>query len=130
MIVLDASAAVEMVLGTPSGAAVTQEVRSQRLNAPHLLAVEVTQALRGMVMRGTIAEQEAVASLADLRSLLIRRWRHEPLLERAWELRANLTAYDAVYVALAEALEAVLVTTDARLARAGGHDATVEVVTT
>ncbi|MGH8941001.1 MAG: type II toxin-antitoxin system VapC family toxin, partial [Actinomycetes bacterium] len=97
---------------------------------PHLLAVEVTQALRGMVMRGTIAEQEAVASLADLRSLLIRRWRHEPLLERAWELRANLTAYDAVYVALAEALEAVLVTTDARLARAGGHDATVEVVTT
>jgi len=104
-------------------------MESRRLNAPHLLSVEVTQALRRLVMTGAVADFDAADCLVDLDNLLIRRWRHEPLLARVWELRSNLTAYDAVYVALAEALEATLLTADARLAHSSVHDAQVELVT-
>jgi len=129
VIVLDASAAVELLLGTPMGDEVQRRMESRRLNAPHLLSVEVAQALRRLVMTGTVAHFDAADCLVDLDNMLIRRWRHEPLLARVWELRSNLTAYDAVYVALAEALEATLLTADARLARSSAHDAQVELVT-
>lgn len=129
MIVLDASATVEMLLGTPEGDSVRRRVRSQHLNAPHLMAVEVTQALRSLASRGVVAEEISRDCLVDLTALRIRRWPHERFLARAWELRANVTAYDAMYVALAESLDAPLITTDARLARAGGHGAVVELVT-
>jgi hypothetical protein len=86
MIVLDASATVEMLLGTPTGHAVRRRVVSHQVNAPHLLAVEVTQALRRLASSGAVAEEVAGFCLRDFGALLIRRWRHEPFLARAWEL--------------------------------------------
>lgn len=127
MIVLDASAAVEMLLGTPTGHAVRLTVGTRQVNAPHLLAVEVTQALRRLAARGAVTDGEASTALGDFGALVIRTWRHEPFLARAWDLRANLTAYDAMYIALAEALEAPLITTDARLRRFIGHCAAVQI---
>lgn len=128
MIVLDASATVELLLGTPAGHGVLERVRGHPLHAPHLLSVEVTQAIRGLVARRDVSELEARRCIDDLRELPLRRWRHEPLLDRVWEMRGGVTAYDGVYVALAEALGAPVVTTDARLARAKGHQAQVVLV--
>lgn len=87
------------------------------LHAPHLLDVEVTAALRRRVRLGQTRPTRAFEALADLADLAALRWDHAPLLGRAWELRENVTAYDGVYVALAEALDAVLVTSDVRLSR-------------
>src|SRR5688572_24892621 len=117
-----------MLLGTPAGDAVRRRVQSYRLNAPHLMSVEVTQALRRLVSMGDVAGDVARACLVDLEALLIRRWRHEPFLQRAWELRSNITAYDGVYIALAETIDAPLLTTDGRLARSAGHRASIEVI--
>jgi predicted nucleic acid-binding protein len=120
MIVLDASALVELLLGTAVGRAIASRIASPEvsLHAPHLADVEVTQALRRLVREGDIDADSARAALADLRALDVERHAHEPLLDRMWALRDNLTAYDAAYVALAEAMEATLVTCDGRLARA------------
>ena len=82
--------------------------------------MEVAQALRRYVREGQLDSSSAAAALEDLRSLDLERHSHEPLLDRVWALRDNLTAYDAVYVALAEALEAILLTCDGRLARTPG----------
>jgi predicted nucleic acid-binding protein len=101
---------------------------SLALHAPHLVDVEVAQALRRYVREGDLEAATAVAALDDLRSLDLRRHAHEPLLARVWALRENLTAYDAVYVALAEALDAVLLTCDARLTRSPGVARRVELV--
>ncbi len=98
------------------------------LHAPHLLDVEVTAALRRRVRLGQTDVGLATEALTDLGELAALRWDHQPLLRRAWELRQNLTAYDAVYVALAEALAAPLVTTDVRLSRAPGLGCPVEVL--
>jgi predicted nucleic acid-binding protein len=131
LIVLDASAAIELVLATPTGHRVAARLGSgyPRPHAPHLLAVEVAHVLRRFAARGQISPAEGNEGLEALTQLNVHRWEHEPLLRRVWELRDNLTAYDAVYVALAEALEAPLLTTDARLVRATGHSAQVELVT-
>lgn len=130
VVVLDASAVVELLLTTPVGGVVAQRLRSAPLlSAPHLLAVEVTEALRRLVIASRVGADVAATCLADLEALPLRRWEHEPLLHRVWQLRGHVTAYDAVYLALAESLEAPLVTTDARLARAGGHLASVELLT-
>jgi len=130
MIVLDASALVELLLGTERGRAVATRLAdpSLGLHAPHLVDVEVAQALRRYVREGDLEPSSAAAALDDLRSLDLERHAHEPLLERVWTLRDNLTAYDAVYVALAEALETKLLTCDARLARAPGMSRRVELV--
>jgi predicted nucleic acid-binding protein len=130
MIVLDASAVVELVLGTEAGRSVGVRIAdpSLSLHAPHLVDVEVTQALRRYVREGEIGAAEAAEALEGLRALDMERHAHEPLLDRVWELRANLTAYDAVYVALAEALNAVVLTCDSRLARAPGIKARIELV--
>ena len=130
MSVLDASAVVELLLGTERGRAVADRVADPRLSldAPHLLDVEVAQALRRLVSGGELDAEAAAAALDDLVSLDIDRHSHEWLLGRVWILRENLTAYDAVYVALAEALDTTLLTCDRRLARAPDVMTRVDVI--
>ena len=128
MIVLDASAVVDLL----ASAAVNQDLRERILgdddrHAPHLLDVEVAQALRGLIARGALSDDRASDARADAALLPIVRYPHLPLVERAWELRANLSVCDGVYVALAELLGAPLVTCDLRLAGVPSHTATVEV---
>ena len=122
MIILDASALVELILDTPTGHAVAGRIADpgQGLHVPHLADIEVTQALRRYVREGEIDVDTAETALDDLRALDLQRHAHEPLLERVWELRKNLTAYDAVYVALAEVLDGVVLTCDRRLSQAPG----------
>jgi predicted nucleic acid-binding protein len=130
MIVVDASAMLEVVLRTPDAHAV--EVRlfdpDETLHAPHLLDVEIAQVIRRYAANGEIDSERGGAALDDLAVFPVHRYPHDVLLPRVWELRNHLTAYDAVYVALAEALEAPLLTRDRRLAGAAGHHATVELV--
>jgi predicted nucleic acid-binding protein len=129
VIVLDASAAVELLLNTATGKSIAARLRPETVtvHAPHLIDVEVTQVLRRYVLAQALSAERAVMALDCLRDLDLTRYAHEPFLPRMWELRANLTAYDAAYVSLAEALGAVLLTCDARLARAPGHVAQIEV---
>jgi predicted nucleic acid-binding protein len=128
VIVVDASAVLELLLRTPAAQAVERRLFGgrERLHAPHLLDVEVAHVLRRYALAGELQGDRGRAALEDLERLLLRRHPHDILLPRAWELRANLTAYDAVYVALAEALDAPLVTRDRRLAGAAGHRARIE----
>ena len=130
MIVVDASAMTELLLQTPLGSRV--EARLVRdgddLHAPHLLDAEVAQALRRLVRIGEVTAARAGEAIEDLILFDVFRHPHVDLLVRAWQLRDNLTAYDAVYVALAEALDAALVTCDAPLGAAPGHAAPIEVV--
>jgi predicted nucleic acid-binding protein len=129
VIVVDASAVVELLLQTATGRRVARRIaaRSQGLHAPHLVDVEVLQVLRRWEARGVLPSGRAAEAVADLVQLDLRRHPHDILSLRIWELRANVTAYDAAYLALAEALRAPLLTTDERLSRAPGHRATVEV---
>lgn len=130
MMVVDASVLLEVLLRTPAAEEV--EVRlfgpGQTLHAPHLLDIEVAQVVRRYAMNGDIDGERGRVVLADLADLPLHRYPHDFLLPRVWELRNNLTAYDAVYVALAEALDAPLLTRDRRLANAVGHHARVELV--
>jgi predicted nucleic acid-binding protein len=130
VIVVDASAVLELLLRTPAGRRVEGRLfdRPAPLHAPHLLDVEVAQVLRRFVARGEVSAGRGAASLRLLDAFPLRRHPHRPLLERMWSLRANLSAYDAAYVALAEALGAVLVTRDKRLGGVPGLHATVEVL--
>jgi predicted nucleic acid-binding protein len=130
MIVLDASALVELLLGSELGQAIATRISepSLGLHVPHLVDVEVAQALRRYVRDGHLDPSDAGAALEDLRSLDLERHGHEPLLDRVWALRQNLTAYDAVYVALAEALDAKLLTCDGRLARSPAAAGRVDLV--
>jgi predicted nucleic acid-binding protein len=130
VIVLDASAAVEWLLHTQQGIRVDERIssRPETFHAPHLIDVEVTQALRRLARSDTISFPRAEQALDDFLDLRITRYSHGLLLPRTWELRDNLTSYDAVYVALAEVLEATLVTCDAKLASSLGHHAKIEVV--
>jgi len=130
VIVLDASAAIEFLLGTSLGSSVAARLArdAEDLHAPHLLDVEVTQALRRLQAAGEIDEERARGALEDFADLPLTRHGHRELLLRVWQLRRNATAYDGTYIALAEALEAPLLTSDGRLARVPGHAARVEVV--
>jgi predicted nucleic acid-binding protein len=129
VIVLDASAVVELVLGSSRSAAVRVRIErlDESLHAPHLLDVEVASALRRYQLSGELSSEEGREALVDLAGLDIVRYPHDPLLGRVWELRRSATAYDAVYLALAEVLDAPLLTLDRRLARTRGHGARVEV---
>jgi predicted nucleic acid-binding protein len=131
VIVVDASAVIELLLRSPLGERVEARLFTQpvALHGPHLVDVEVLQVLRRFESRGELQPARAATALSLLQVLPMRRHPHAPLLSRIWALRENLTAYDATYVALAEALGAVLVTCDARLSRAPGLRATVEVLT-
>jgi predicted nucleic acid-binding protein len=130
MIVVDASAVLEVILRTPEAEEIEERLlgMGENLCAPHLLDLEVAQVLRRFASSGEISSERAIQALDDLASLPIHRYPHSFLLERIWELRHNVTAYDAAYVALAESLAAPLVTRDARLAAAPGLHTEVELV--
>lgn len=131
MIVLDASAALALLLNTPPHAAlVRQRLTSpdETLHAPHLLDLEVAQVLRRFVLRGDVAAERARAALSDLADLDVERYPHTGFLGGIWQLRHNVTAYDAAYIALAEALDAPLATLDTRLQGATGHQARIELL--
>lgn len=132
MIVVDASALLEVLLQTPAAEAVQQRLfaRGQTLHAPHLIDVEVAQVIRRYAAAGEIDSERGRAALIDLADFPLQRYPHDFLLARIWDLRENLTAYDATYVALAEALEAILLTCDRRLASAPGARARVELIRT
>ena len=130
MIVLDASAVIEWLLRSPLGQKIDRRISlpSESLHAPHLLDLEVAQVLRRFLGTRVISAQRAQEALDDLADLPLSRYPHNLLLPRVWELRATLTAYDAVYVALAELLDATLLSCDRKVASASGHHASVEVV--
>lgn len=130
MIVVDASAILETLLRTPAAAAVEERLFQPRqtLHAPHLLDVEVAQVLRRYWAARALDAERLGAALGDLAEFPLQRYPHDFLLPRVWALRANLTAYDAVYVALAEALDAPLLTRDQALAAAPGHRAQILLV--
>ncbi len=130
MIVVDASALLEFLLQTPLGTRVEARLfrDGDEFHTPHLVDVEVTQGLRRLVRLGEVSPDRAIEAIADLVDLDLHRHAHLDLLTRAWKLRENVTAYDAMYVALAEALDAAVVTCDAPLAMAPGHHARIEVV--
>jgi len=122
VIVIDASACADFVLGTASAEWVRERIETQSLlHAPHVVDFELASVLRGVRPRGT-----AMRALGDFYDMRIVRYRAQELLPRVWELRGHLSAYDASYVALAEMLGLSLLTTDRKLARAGGHRALVE----
>jgi predicted nucleic acid-binding protein len=129
LIAVDASAILEVLLRTGRGARIEDRLlsRGDSLHAPHLLDVEVAQVLRRYAAAGNVTSERGRQALADLGDFAIHRYAHDDLLPRIWELRHNVTAYDAAYLALAEALDAPLVTCDGRLASAPGHAADVEV---
>ena len=125
MIVVDASAAVTGLLR--AGAA-RDRLATSALHAPHLLDTEVVDAVRKLVLRRTLTPSDAGGALAVWARLGVRRYPSIGMLDRIWELRNNVSAYDAAYVALAEALECNLVTADQRLAAADGPRCTIEIV--
>ena len=130
MIVVDASALVEMLLSRPSGQRVAHRLLDplETLHVPHLIDLEVAQALRRYQAAGEMSPPRARQALLALIQMPLERHAHWPFLDRIWDLRRNVTAYDAVYIALAEALEAPLLTCDRALARAPGHHAVVELM--
>lgn len=129
MIVLDASAVVELVLWSDAGRRVGARIAhaTQTLHAPHLLDVEVAQVLRRAERLKLLRPERAAEALATAADLDLVRYGHQPLLPRAWELRRNCTAHDAVYLALAEALDAPLLTLDTRLAAVPGVRCDVQI---
>jgi predicted nucleic acid-binding protein len=130
LIVVDASAILEMLLQTHLASRLMDRMlgRPVRLHAPHLLDIEVTHALRRLVQRNDITAQRAEQGLTDLSQLFIERHGHQSLTARIWQLRDSVTAYDGAYIALAEALDATLLTCDAKLAHAHGHRARIDLV--
>lgn len=125
MIVLDASAAVLALLNDGDA---RRSLATQVVAVPHLADSEVAHALRAQALRGAIEAADAGAALARWAQLGVRRFAVVGLLGRIWELRGNLTAYDASYVALAEAIGCDLMTADARLAQAPGPTCAITVV--
>lgn len=120
---------MEWLLRLPLAARVDERLQDDdSLHAPHLLAVEVAQVVRRYVISGQVGEGRGAEAIADLADFHVTLHPHEPLLPAMWRLRANLTAYDAAYVSLAEVLEAPLLTLDARLAAAPGHGAGVDLI--
>lgn len=130
MIVVDASAMTELLLQTQLGSRVEARLFRDReaFHAPHLLDVEVVQALRRLVRTGDLTTGRAEDAVENLALLDIARHSHVGFLERVWQRRDDITAYDAVYVALAEALDATLLTCDGPLGAAPGHAARIEVI--
>jgi predicted nucleic acid-binding protein len=128
LIVVDASVVIEVLLRTPAANGVERSrfAPGQTLHAPHLLDIAVAQVIGKYAARAEIDGARGRVALADLAAFRMQIYPHDFLLPRTWELRNNITAYDAVYLALAEALDAVLLTRDHRLAGATGHHARVE----
>lgn len=130
MIVVDASAVIELLLRTDRGEKVATYALApdERMHAPHLLDLEIGQVLRRLVQMREITAARGREALADFADLLIERSPHHPFLARIWELRDSLTAYDAAYVALAEGLGRALLTCDSKLAHSHGHRARIVLI--
>ena len=127
MLVVDTSAVLEAVVARdPVPGLIARIADDGDLHAPHLIDTEVLHSLRAMNIHRQLSDERASDARTDFADLALVRYPHEPLNDRVWELRHNLTAYDATFVALAEALDAPLVTCDARLAAAHGHHADIE----
>ncbi len=127
MLVVDTSAVLEALAARdPAPGLVERLAGDGDLHGPHLIDTEVLHALRRMTMNGAISDERAADARSDFAELALVRYPHQPLSDRIWALRHNLTAYDATFVALAETIGAPLITCDARLASAPGHTADVE----
>jgi predicted nucleic acid-binding protein len=130
VIVVDASALLEFLLQTSIGVRVEARLfrDEDELHAPHLVDVEVVQGLRRLVRMGEVSSGRADEAIADLTDLDLHRHPHVDLLSRAWKLRDNVSAYDAMYISLAEAIEATIVTCDSPLAKAPGRRVRIDVI--
>ena len=129
MILVDCSVVVDVLTVVDGGDHLHDRLGGETLHSPALLDYALVSAVRGLVLRGDLGAERAEDVLADFGSLPIRRWpAGDALRRRAWSLRENVSAYDAAYVVLAEALDCPLITRDARLARAPGHGTHVEVL--
>jgi predicted nucleic acid-binding protein len=130
VIVIDASVILEVLIQSPAADRIEERIFSQRetLHAPHLIDLEVVQVLRRYSRSGEVSSDRALEAIRDFSDLHIAKYPHAVFLSRIWELRDNFTAYDAAYIALAEALGAPLLTRDVALAAAPGHTARVELV--
>jgi predicted nucleic acid-binding protein len=130
VIVIDASAVLEVLLNTSAAGKVAERLfaGNDTLHAPHVLDLEIAQVLRRYTLSAAMDAERCEQALEDLADLPLNRYPHDVFLLRIWALRRNLTAYDAAYVALAEALDAPLVTRDGALARASGHRARIELI--
>jgi len=130
VIVVDASALIEVLLNTASGSRITERLfdGQETLHAPCLLDVEVAQVLRRYALAGELTATRGLQAIEDLADFPITRYPHDLFLPRIWELRHNTTAYDAAYIVLAEALDAPLLTRDAKLASTAGHYANIEYI--
>lgn len=128
MIVVDTSAIVGSLLSGSNREVLQARFRADGdLHAPYLIDIEFAHALRRMVLiRHTLSEDLAMIARAEFASMRIERHAHQPLMDRIWALRANLTAYDATFIALAESLRVPLITADAPMARAPGNNAHIE----
>jgi predicted nucleic acid-binding protein len=126
LIVLDSSAVIDWLLQTAAGLRIRSRIRSESVHAPHLLDIEVAQVLRRLVRGGVLPAWNADEAIEIFRDLQIVRYPHVTFLPRIWQYRHTLSAYDALYVVLAETLDATLITRDARLAAAHSHSAKIE----
>lgn len=128
VIVVDTSAAIDALVARPTEPELARRlIDDGDLQAPHLIDVEFLQVLRRLVAAGELTEERAADTRLDFDDLTLTRYPHHSLADRMWDLRQNLTAYDAAFVALAEGLGVPLLTTDGRVANAAGHRAIVEV---
>ena len=127
---IDASALLEILLRTDRADRLMERAfaGSEQLHAPQLLDLEITQVLRRLVRQREISVARAEQALQDLSDLAVERHEHQALVQRIWQLRDALSAYDGAYVALAEALAAPLLTCDAKLAGTHGHRAIIELI--
>jgi predicted nucleic acid-binding protein len=129
VIVVDTAVIIDALVAVPRRAHVLARLSAEaELHAPHLIDLEFLQVLRSLVLAGALTADRAGDARVDYEELRIVRYPHQPLGDRIWELRDNVTAYDAAFVALAEILDAPLVTTDRRLARSSGHRAQIDLV--
>ena len=127
MIVVDTSAVVDLLLESPANPALIARLGSvSEMHAPHLIDVEFLSVLRKLVARELLTEARADVARRRFNQLPLHRYPHHPFADRVWALRSTTTAYDGQYIALAELLALPLITSDARLARSGGHSAAIE----
>ena len=124
--VVDASVAFEYLLKTPLGLAVAGTIEGAALAAPELLDAEIVNVLRRAVLRGRLEEERALMAIDDLALWPVERLPHREFARSAWQYRHNVSAYDAFYVAVADALALPLLTADGRLSRASGLGVAVQ----
>jgi predicted nucleic acid-binding protein len=128
VLVVDTSAVIHALVHRPAHPDLLRRLADDDdLGAPHLIDLEVLQALRRMVRIGELTDHQAADLRTDFAAMPLLRFPHTGVADRVWSLRDNLTAYDAAYVALAETMRCPLITSDARMAKASGHLANVEV---